>query len=166
MSKRRFRTIGSAFFRSRTPTVRLPASSLQEMITTAEAALPNESGGILLGHRQGNDVLVDRAIQVPTQRPSRARYVRSHHAAQSLLNQALRERTTELVGWVGEWHSHPSPSGPSPRDLREISRLARQDGQAVALVVLVHDGDEWTPQARVAAGRLPRRANVERALGA
>jgi integrative and conjugative element protein (TIGR02256 family) len=107
------------------------------MATAAEAAFPRETGGILLGHREGRDVHVERAIAVPDKRASGRTYVRSHDAAQKLLDEALRDENTELLGWVGEWHTHPEASGPSPRDLRELSRLAREDGQAVAVVVLI-----------------------------
>jgi proteasome lid subunit RPN8/RPN11 len=131
------------------------------MVTTAERAAPRETGGILLGHRDGSDVHVERCIVVPDQQASGHTYVRSYKAAQRLLDEALGDRRRQLMGWVGEWHSHPNPGGPSPRDLRELSRLAREDGQAVALVVLVRKKAQWTPQGRVAIGWLPRAARVE-----
>lgn len=161
MPKRPSPTIGSLFFPRRAPTLRLRSSSLQQMIATAEAALPNECGGILVGHREGRDIHVSSAIPVPDQNPSRGGFVRSYESAQELLDEILAEVSAASLGWVGEWHSHPKPSRPSPRDLHEISRLSREDGQPVALIVLVRDGADWNPIARVAqGGRRPLGARV------
>ncbi len=161
MPRRRLRTICSAFFPRRALALCLSSSTLREMIATAEAALPNECGGILLGHREKYDVHICCAIPVPDQAPSHGGYVRSHDAAQKLLDGALADGSVPSLGWVGEWHSHPNPSEPSPRDLCELSRLAREDGRAVGLIVLVRNGPEWKPVALVAKGHRPRVARVD-----
>ena len=54
-------------------------------------------------------------------------------------------RTANIVGYVGEWHSHPRhcTATPSVTDRRHIGRLAEvlaQDGQP-ALMIIVGDHD-------------------------
>lgn len=47
------------------------------------------------------------------------------------------------VGYVGEWHSHPAAVEPSPVDLSAIADIAGATDDAVILVVLSRDNDEW-----------------------
>jgi hypothetical protein len=42
-----------------------------------------------------------------------------------------------VLGYVGEWHSHPAPLGASTQDLEELTRISQGTGQPIALIVLV-----------------------------
>jgi integrative and conjugative element protein (TIGR02256 family) len=105
---------------------------------TAETrrALPLESGGILLGYREGLRIVVTHALVVATNTGTTNRYVRDDVRANALLREFLNSRDPEdPTGYVGEWHSHPAPFGPSSIDLNAIRATARATAASVALVV-------------------------------
>nr|VFK19373.1 MAG: ThiF family protein [Candidatus Kentron sp. LFY] len=93
-----------------------------------ESNLPNETGGILLGYfdqKLGTIHLVD-ALPAPLDSDaSTSGFTRGI----SGLNDALEEcaqRTANIVGYVGEWHSHPryASSRPSTLDIELLAYLA------------------------------------------
>lgn len=92
------------------------------------AALPNETGGILLGFHDlnvGMLVLVD-ALPAPADScPSPQGFERGVAGVKEAVLQA-RERTGMVVGYVGEWHSHPPGcrANPSAEDLVQLGYLA------------------------------------------
>lgn len=55
------------------------------------------------------------------------------------------------MGYVGEWHSHPLPCGPSGQDTREVRRISTLTPHPVALIVLTPmDGGGWGASAWIA----------------
>jgi proteasome lid subunit RPN8/RPN11 len=91
------------------------------MRTAATTALPNETGGILLGYRTLDGVRVTGAIEVPDRRATGTSYRRSHrHASRKLATALALEPAGSPVGYVGEWHSHPAPQPPSAPDLTAL----------------------------------------------
>ena len=116
-------------------TVSLLAASI--MSASADAAIPRETGGILLGWCIRSGIHVSAAIEVPDPSSGFASYSRDHSAAAALLRGALADEPTDSpVGYVGEWHSHPAPSRPSHTDRKAMRRLALDAKGTVALVVL------------------------------
>ena len=118
--------------------------------TTAAARQPGcETGGVLLGWRNGAGVCVSEFIEVPDLRSTRSSYLRSHAAAtqrlQDLLG-GLPEGSPE--GYVGEWHTHLAPHGPSRTDRSHLKKISRIRRDGVALIVLAHDpaSDGWEPR--------------------
>jgi len=133
------------------------------MVAAAEDGLPSETGGILLGWHEDALIHVDVALEVPDRRSTRTTYERDHVAATEILAERLAlEPAGSPLGYVGEWHSHPLPAGPSPQDFRTLAEIARRVASPVALIVLArsHDGT-WTPQVRVTSGWRPRRAAIQ-----
>lgn len=134
--------------------VTIEDSALQGIQNAARLALPNEVGGILIGYRRGASVNVVRAVVVVDPSASPYSYARRHAQAQVALDAVRSEEPDNaLLGWVGEWHSHPGPSGPSHTDLQELLSLARIDGHAIALIVIALRAHGWTVHARLAVGR-------------
>jgi len=92
------------------------------------AALPNETGGVLLGYHDfnvGAIVLVDALPAPPDSRASPRHFERGIAG----LEEAVREvssRTAGIVGYVGEWHSHPRghSSAPSRDDLIQLAEIS------------------------------------------
>jgi len=106
--------------------------------------LPLESGGILLGYRQGSRVVVTHALLVASGTSTANQYVRDDVLANAVLSDFLSTREpTDPTGYVGEWHSHPAPAGPSAIDLEAISATARATRGPIALLVY---SPENTPQ--------------------
>lgn len=144
-------------------TVRIGRAALADATTTASAAMPTETGGILLGWREPDAIVVTRLVEVVDPDASHTTYTRSHAAAEAALQEALANApSVDLVGYVGEWHVHPALQGPSRQDRRELRAVARRSPHAVALVVLAHAGDvdSWSPAALTARSRLVRTARI------
>lgn len=127
---------------------------------TAEAArsLPFESGGILLGYREGLRIVVTHALVVATYAGMTNRYVRDDVSANALLREFLASRDPEdPTGYVGEWHSHPAPSEPSSIDISAIRTTAKETDGPIALIVYSPDN---TPQFAGVMTRRQRRGRV------
>ena len=123
---------------------RLADAAVVRMCEAAIAALPKETGGILLGYRTNQDVIVTGAIEVHDRRATRTSYRRSHRKAAKCLAEALADEPSDsAVGYVGEWHSHPAPQPPSRQDLASLAATALAAPDDVVLAVLSRDGDTW-----------------------
>ena len=104
-------------------------------IADGTAALPHETGGILLGFRTPNLIVVTRTVTVADPRSSRHGYLRRHRQAQARMAIG-RCDAPPVVGYVGEWHTHPADVGPSRTDLRALAAIARLAQGPVGLIVL------------------------------
>lgn len=115
-----------------------------EVIASATALqLPRETGGILLGYWEDANVVVTHAFVVDGQGASTHRYVRDDVAANTLLAAFLAEREgDDPTGYVGEWHSHPAPSGPSSTDVAAMQATAREHDGPIALLVYSPGGSD------------------------
>ncbi len=98
------------------------------MIALAEAAAPNETGGILVGRRVGAALEVlaasgpgPKAISLPE------RFERDGSYCQRFLEAMVAELGSG-VDYVGEWHSHPGATGAaSHRDMLSLTDIAADD---------------------------------------
>lgn len=108
-----------------------------------EASLPSETGGILLGYWDFNvnSLVVVDALPAPSDSVSdRESFVRGTEGLLDALNEVQR-RTAGVVGYVGEWHSHPKGvrAQPSPDDLVQLVTLAKrmaEDGMPVVSMII------------------------------
>jgi integrative and conjugative element protein (TIGR02256 family) len=110
-------------------------SAFAAAVDDGKQALPRETGGILLGFRTPDDIVVTRALTVPDPNSGRSGYLRHHRRAQARMA-ADGGPAPAVVGYVGEWHTHPGDIGPSRTDLRALGAIARLAEGPVALVVL------------------------------
>jgi integrative and conjugative element protein (TIGR02256 family) len=114
--------------------------------------VPCETGGILIGYRTGDDVVIERTLEIPDSAATAFSYRRDHAMAQRALELQLESAQAHL-GYVGEWHSHPAPAGASGQDVREIAAISRLSAHPVALLVLRKDAQErWGVSAWIASG--------------
>lgn len=93
-----------------------------------EEALPNETGGVLLGVVDIPAQRIHLADVGPAPADSKASpggFTRGTAGVQEMIDHVMAE-TQEQVRYVGEWHSHPPRAGvmPSPTDLVQINWLA------------------------------------------
>ncbi|PZN51595.1 MAG: hypothetical protein DIU65_11040 [Proteobacteria bacterium] len=96
--------------------VRIEAGLQQRIFGEMEASYPNEGGGFLLGHVQGNDVHVVDIVSVENVFPAEEQY---HRYAMTPQDWARLEDEADSRGLtlVGYYHSHPdSPAIPSAYD--------------------------------------------------
>jgi len=118
----------------------------------ADAALPNETGGLLVGYRhEDGTVTVTRVFEVADPRATPTKYVQRHDAASRILYHFLsRQEPNTVEGYVGNWHTHPSHVGSSTTDLETLARHAVLDGHAVVLLTLMRAEEGWLPDWYVA----------------
>jgi integrative and conjugative element protein (TIGR02256 family) len=115
--------------------------ALDAAIAAGSATLPKETGGILLGFRIPDGLVVTRFLLVEDRDSSTHSYLRRRRPAQRQLN-AARRHAGPATGYVGDWHTHPHDVSPSSSDLRSIAAARRDAGGPVALVVLSYAGTE------------------------
>lgn len=117
-------------------------------LVTASRCTSRESGGILLGIRHRDGVHVSRFLEVPDPQARSTGYRRLHGPASAALRAALDAQPSDSsLGYVGEWHTHPQPLGPSGVDRRQIKRISKRTTGVIALVVVARSPQisEWTP---------------------
>ena len=109
------------------------------------ASSPREAGGILLGWETADGFELTNALVVPDTAASRTNYTRDSDAAQAVLDCALATQPDgSPLGYIGEWHTHPTPCSPSPTDIRAMRSIARRlSNRPTVLLVAAfrHDGD-------------------------
>ncbi|WP_421740717.1 Mov34/MPN/PAD-1 family protein [Cellulomonas sp.] len=138
------------------PALLLALEVLDTMISAGAAALPRETGGILGGFRDGNLVVVTRAVVVSDSGSSRNDYVRRDTVARARLAD-IRAQAAPVVGYVGEWHTHPADQPPSGTDLATLQQIALEADDLVALIVLPFDGaNALTPHSLIGASARTR----------
>lgn len=111
------------------------------------AALPNETGGVLLGYHDfnvGAIVLVD-ALPAPSDSHASPGSFERGTSGLAKAVQNASARTAGIVGYVGEWHSHPPghSANPSREDLIQLAELSLgMNGDGLpALQLIVGEND-------------------------
>jgi integrative and conjugative element protein (TIGR02256 family) len=132
-------------------TLSISRAALVQAGRYGRAALPRETGGVLLGHFQSGEPVVTIAAEVPDPRATRIRYRRDATSAAATLHNHLTTDHNGLVGYLGEWHTHPLPLGPSTTDRRAMCALAADGEHAIALLVLALGAKGWRMHALQAA---------------
>ena len=126
--------------------------------------MARESGGILLGCRHRGGVYVNQFIEVPDPQAHATRYRRLHRSASKALKAIIETLPQHSsLGYVGEWHTHSAPVGPSSFDRRQVRRISRRADAEIALVVAAHgpNSGEWTALGICAHRGRTRLATVE-----
>ncbi len=79
-------------------------------------SLPNETGGVILGYvdQKRKSIHVVDVLPAPTDSiASRAGFTRGAAGVREAIERAA-QLTANIVGYVGEWHSHPRHSSAAP----------------------------------------------------
>ncbi|MHA1213194.1 MAG: ThiF family adenylyltransferase, partial [Candidatus Heimdallarchaeota archaeon] len=111
-------------------------------------SLPSETGGIILGyvdHKIRSIFIVD-ILPAPYDSDSNTT---GFTRGVSGLREALENvsvRTANIVGYIGEWHSHPAFSSAEPSTLdweliRTISKIMANDGEPALMLIVGSAGD-------------------------
>jgi integrative and conjugative element protein (TIGR02256 family) len=112
-----------------------------------ENGLPNETGGVLLGYYDFNIGAVFVVAALPPPPDSTASPCHFQRGIEQLKEKVkeVSEITAEVVGYIGEWHSHPpgSTAAPSSADLTQLlylsSKMAEDGLPALSLIVSEDD---------------------------
>lgn len=111
--------------------------------TLREAALPNETGGILVGYHDmvRKSVFIVDALPEPADSIGKpTSFVRGTEGIVDTLLE-ISNRTANNVGYIGEWHSHPNgaPANMSGLDRIQLAELAERllgDGLAAYQMIV------------------------------
>lgn len=106
----------------------------------ARRAEPKETGGLLLGWTEGGTIVVRHALEVPDPDATSTSWTRGETRANEALAKLLAEAEHPWLGYVGDWHAHPAPVGPSTTDKRSLKKDSRVKRES--LVLIVHRSDE------------------------
>ena len=123
--------------------------------------LPNETGGVILGYidqKLRHIYVVDVLNAPPDSDADRTGFTRGVEGLKAALDKVAR-RTANIVGYIGEWHSHPAFTSayPSRLDHALIKQLAEKlelDGQP-ALMIIVGSTGELSVSVKEAGSREP-----------
>jgi len=131
----------------------IPAPVVEKILGYCARALPNETGGILIGHYNESldTALVSEATPAPPDsRDGRTWFYRGTQGLAHLLDEAWKDGRY----YLGEWHFHPL-AGPTPsetdrRQLRDIAREERYFCAApLLLIVGGHPRRDWLARSYV-----------------
>lgn len=110
------------------------------LTAAAQRAEPKETGGLLLGWTAGGTIVVRHALEVSDPDATQTSWTRSETRANEALARFLAEAEHPWLGYVGDWHAHPAPVGPSTTDKRSLKKDSRVKQES--LVLIVHRSDE------------------------
>lgn len=100
----------------------------------ASRVAPSETGGVLVGTRVDGQTVITRAIEIPPAEPSASGFQIPEGAARTAVQEAAADDAR--IGYVGEWHSHPTDQGPSPIDRKMMRSLATEEDAGDPVLVI------------------------------
>ncbi len=124
-------------------------TGLKEKLGTIRMShLPNETGGIILGYvdQKLRHIYVVDVLNAPADSEAdRTGFTRGVEGLKAALDEVTR-RTANIVGYIGEWHSHPPFSSANPRSLdrtliKELADTLELDGQPALMVIVGSTGE-------------------------
>lgn len=117
---------------------------IQEKLgATRKACLPNETGGVVLGYidqKLKTIYVVDVLPAPPDSDADPTGFIRGVDGLEASLQEVAR-RTANIVGYIGEWHSHPPSvsAKPSQTDrclIKRLSEILAQDGLPALMLIV------------------------------
>jgi integrative and conjugative element protein (TIGR02256 family) len=130
----------------------------------SEGRAPKETGGLLAGFRlDGVWVITSASPPGPKARHRSSAFVRDGKATQLWLDARVAE-TRGRDDYLGEWHSHPFPMGPSCKDQSAMRAISRnpQYGTATPLMLLCRrEAERWSVEVWQWTGTQLTRCEVE-----
>ncbi|MCD7080624.1 Mov34/MPN/PAD-1 family protein [Pseudomonas sp. MAFF 311095] len=124
-------------------TVRWDQGFIEQIRSLRSQALPNETGGILLGYtdHQLKTINIVKGMPAPPDSVSTpTSFIRGYEGQEEVLLDT-RRRTAGIVDYIGDWHSHPPKhsSRPSSDDMNLLASLAltmANDGLPVVMFIM------------------------------
>lgn len=113
----------------------------QEVIRqAARGAFPDETGGVLLGAVVDRCLVVAKAVEIKDVDATPISYrVGEGKVAEEVTRSRDGDRR---LGYVGEWHSHPLGTGPSPKDTVMMLNLVAESDTETPVLLLVHPQED------------------------
>lgn len=124
----------------------LSPKAVFQMTEESQAMYPQETGGILIGWKDGNTFYIEIAIGPgPKAIHKRSRFTRDGDFSQTQLDEIVVE-TADQWDYIGEWHSHPRKLGPSVKDLNSLRKIQMDSSYNIIdpiLGLLIYEQSVW-----------------------
>ena len=105
--------------------VSVSAASAELMIRLSREGYPRETGGVLIGHSSADGLVVTHATSSgPDAEQQQSTFRRDGEFTQETVNSVF-DATGGRSDYLGEWHSHPWPVGPSIMDRQAMAWISR-----------------------------------------
>jgi len=145
---------------SKPPSVLVAEDAFRQATELADRAMPNETGGILVGVRTPDGAWITSFREIVCAPPQRDRFLIPAGTTHRLIDE-LRAEDPRL-GYIGDWHTHPEDVGPSGLDLATLVHLAKGMFAERRLLGLLRRKDNGWQLDLWSLGRLrrPRHATV------
>ena len=142
------------------PVLLIAEEAVASLNGAAARSHPDETGGILVGVYVDGNPWVTQAIELPSPDRGRNHYRILGGTTQPAVK-AAREGDSRL-GYLGDWHSHPADSGPSPTDLASLALISyrRPRRPNPTTIVVRKRGTQYVLDARRIAGVQVRTCDV------
>jgi integrative and conjugative element protein (TIGR02256 family) len=115
----------------------ISADSAELMIRLSREGYPHETGGVLVGHSSPDGLVVTHATGAgPDSEQRQSTFRRDGEFTQEAVDRIF-EATDGECDYLGEWHSHPCPVGPSGMDRQAMARSSRNPAFQTPEPVLV-----------------------------
>jgi Prokaryotic homologs of the JAB domain len=136
------------------PRIHVRDGALGSAASIARGCHPAETGGLLIGLEMGSEIWVWEMIGVRGNvLLSPFSYEREHELASACMDAYLSwGAPSGELGYVGEWHSHPTVHSASFQDLTELADIAVARERPTGLIVVGADSQITAPFAYVCGG--------------
>lgn len=130
----------------------LSEEAASQLTSAARASHPLETGGVLVGVYVKGVPWVTTAIEIASTDRGRSHYRIPGGATQPAIR-AARKNDIRL-GYLGDWHTHPANSGPSPTDLASLALVSYRSPRRAnpTMVVVRRQDNDYALDARRIAG--------------
>ncbi|MGM8936988.1 ThiF family adenylyltransferase [Pseudomonas neustonica] len=127
--------------------IKYDSALLEKLKQTRMAALPNETGGTIVGVTdfQARTIVIVDVLPAPPDSDASPTHFTRGEAGQLEALENVHQRTAGIVGYLGEWHSHPNaysaqPSAEDEKLLETLHRKMKMEGLP-ALMMIVAQND-------------------------
>ena len=140
----------------------LSRAVLRELLAQAEQFSPLETGGVLLGWREGHDRIVTGLIGPgPMALHGRYAFIPDHRWQVENIRRVFAETRGDL-DYLGDWHTHPVGAAQmSEIDRRTLTRMVRKAPNAIMMIAAPSMGGWVTGAWTQAQSTLFHRAQPE-----
>lgn len=125
----------------------IDAGVQEKMASLRNDHLPAETGGILLGYHDFNVNAIVVVDALPAPRDSKATNGSFERGLEGVIESVVEagRRTAGIVGYIGEWHSHPkgygiAPSGDDKYQLVYLTLGLAMEGLPAVMLIVGDDG--------------------------
>jgi integrative and conjugative element protein (TIGR02256 family) len=119
------------------------AGILSKLNKIRQEHLPNETGGVIVGytdHKIKKIYIIDVLPPPPDSQEEPTGFIRGVEGLTRQIEQ-VKQQTSSMVGYIGEWHSHPPFSSVSPsRDdrilMEHLTTVLNRDGEPAVMIII------------------------------